>query len=129
LLRLASLNHVILYAQGPEGGVAIKEVRVFVEAQGEAALQPIIVEGKPEERAVTEQEVKERAQDAAQRFTTALTQALGASSSTGGEENDVARRFREALGGAQEGTPPASEGMESEAARRFREVLQQQLQQ
>lgn len=125
LLRLASLNHIILYTAGPAGAVTIKEVRVFGEEKGGASLQPTVAKRDAEERIVAEQEAKESAEDAVQRFTAALTQALGAPPSPAGEEeSEAARRFRELLEQARQGTSPASEGTESEAVRRFREALQ-----
>jgi hypothetical protein len=41
LFRLASLSHTILYARGPAGTVAIKEVRVFGEGTGGASVPPL----------------------------------------------------------------------------------------
>lgn len=118
LLRLASLSHTILYAQGPAGTVAMRAVHVFGEGKGEATPQPIIAE----------REVDESAEDAGQRFAAALMQAQAASPpSAGGEESEAARRFREALERAREQPPQPSGEQESDAARRFREALERSL--
>lgn len=117
LLRLAALNYMILYTRGPTGAVVMQEVRVFGEDQGGTAAAPLIAQRDVKDTAA----VEATETDAAQRFAAALAQAAP-SPSVAVEENEAARRFREALQRAGEQTSPQEE---SEAARRFREALEQ----
>ena len=97
LLRLASLNYMILYTRGPAGALVMKEVRVFGEDQVETAVTPLITQR--DVKGVAAVDATETT--AAQRFAAALAQAASPPAAPA-EENEAARRFREALEQAQQ---------------------------
>lgn len=129
LLRLASLDYLLLYARESTGAVTLREVRVFAEEQGERSPKPLAAER--EERAVAVQELTDSAEDASQRFAAALTQAMGAFGAPPADAgHEVARSLRAALEQARnEASPNVEEGEEEEGkmVHRFRKALQQQL--
>ena len=115
LLQLASRSYAMRDAPDPTGGVTIQEVRVFGEAQ---AGGPEPSRGDPAGQ--------EPLAEAGQRFVDALRQPQAATPSVASEEeeNDMARRFREAVEASSEPAPWPPDAQESEAARRFRDALE-----
>jgi hypothetical protein len=94
LLRLASLSHVIRYAQSPTGTVAIQEVRVFREEKGGAPLEPNVA-GRGVEKPPS---------DVGQSPAESSPQMQAASPPpAGGDEGEPARRCIEMLGRAAQG--------------------------
>jgi hypothetical protein len=88
LLRLTSLSHAILYAQGPAGAVAVKEVRVFEAGREGAPLQP----------SDAERDIAEDGEEAGRRVMKGPLRApVAAPLPAGREESEGARRFHEAL--------------------------------
>jgi hypothetical protein len=115
LLQLASRSYAMRYAPDPTGGLAIQEVRVFGEAHA----------GSPDSSGA-ERVVEEPMAEAGQRFVDALMQRQAAAPSVASdeEEDDMARRFRDAVEASSEPAPWPPDAPESEAARRFRDALE-----
>jgi hypothetical protein len=120
LLRLASLNHMMLYAPGPLGGVALREVRVLRDPEQ----LPSTPEEPPATAMVAEHDVGQPTEGAGQHFVDALRSAGAFRQATAPGESEAAQRFREMLDQAQQTTSLPSVGEASELARRIREALQ-----
>ena len=95
LLRLASLSHIFLYANGPGGTVTISEVRVLGEGQ----------DTTPRPATVVEPRVQENEQNA------------------GTPVRKGRRQASEVVEPVQESTPDPGQGEPSEVTRRVREVF------
>lgn len=95
LLRLASLSHIFLYANGPGGTVTISEVRVLGEGQ----------DTTPRPATVVEPRVQENEQNA------------------GTPVRKGRRQAPEVVEPVQESTPDPGQGEPSEVTRRVREVF------
>jgi hypothetical protein len=118
LLRLASLSSTMLYAHAPAGAMVLTSVYVFEEATGPAP-HPQVAAAPPTE---------DRQEEVGRSFAEALAQlstALPLAPQVG--EHDGAERFRALLESAQHQTVPPRTGEENELARRFREALEQSL--
>jgi hypothetical protein len=95
LLRLASLSHIFLYANGPGGTVTISEVRVLGEGQ----------DTTPRPATVVEPRVQENEQN------------------SGTPVRKGRRQAPEVVEPVQESTPDPGQGEPSEVTRRVREVF------
>jgi type II secretory pathway component GspD/PulD (secretin) len=95
LLRLASLSHIFLYANGPGGTVTISEVRVLGEGQ----------DTTPRPATVVEPRLQENEQNA------------------GAPVRKGRRQAPEVVEPVQESTPDPGQGEPSEVTRRVREVF------
>ena len=112
LLQLASLGYAILYAQGPTGGVTIKEVWVFPRRKEQEPFAKRDVEEREESE--TARRLREALESASQQMPPPTAE----------EQSETPRRLREALESARQQMPPPTEEKQSEAIRRFREAIE-----
>jgi hypothetical protein len=118
-LRLASLSSTMIYAHAPTGTVILTAVYVFEEATGPAP-PPQLAAGPSAE---------DRREEASSSFADALAQLstpLPPPSEVG--QQDGVERFRALLESAKHYAASPGAGEENELARRFREALEQPLQ-
>jgi hypothetical protein len=120
LLRLASLSHMMLYAPGPMGGLALQEVHVLGDPKG----IPSTPEEPPDTSIVAEHDVGQPAEDPGQHFIDALRISGAFLQATEPGESEDAQRFREMLNRAHQTSSLPSVGEASELARRIQEALQ-----
>lgn len=119
LLRLASLNHLMLHAPGPVGGVGLREVRVLRDPEQ----IPSTREGPLGTSIVAEHHVGQPTKGAGQHFVDALRIAGAFLQATEPGKSEDAQRFLEILDHAHRTTYLPSVGEASELARHIREVL------
>ena len=117
LLRLASLSSTMVYNHAATGAV-LTAVHVFEEATGAAPPLEIAVAPRTENRQ----------EDGGQSFAEALAQLSSSVPPPAVAEYDGAERFRALLESAQHHATPPKTGEDNELARRFREALEQSLQ-
>jgi type II secretory pathway component GspD/PulD (secretin) len=114
LLRLASLNHLFLYAPGPAGTVAIAEVRVVGEGQADP----------PRPATVAEPSVPENEQHLGTPSHKARRQArMGGARPAGSAANEVPELVPDVVESTPEPTPEPGQGEPSEAMRRVLDVF------
>lgn len=131
LLGLASLDHAIVYARGPAGAVAIKEVRVFGPSGNKDVPERtgnsdrLLTGSSPQAKPVYSIHVGGEETEAGRRFREAFEQAgqQGFAPSPP-DASEAARGFRETLQPAREQPPARPPEEETEAARRFREAFE-----
>jgi hypothetical protein len=119
LLRLVSLSSTMLYAHAPTGVMVLTAVYVFEEGTGPAPPPQVAAEPKPEDG--PEEEAHSFA-DALARLSTPLLPPPQV------EEQDGVERFRALLESAQHYAASPGAAEENELTRRFREALEQPLQ-
>jgi hypothetical protein len=116
LLRLASLSSTMVYAHAPSGATVLTAVHVFEEATGPA----------PPPQLAADHSAEDRPEEAGHSFVEALAQLSTASPpppQTG--EHDGEEHFRALLESAQHYAASPGTGKDNELARRFREALEQ----
>jgi hypothetical protein len=113
LLKLAALNHTILYAQGPAGKLVMKKVLVFGTEQG----------GMPRPPTAAEADREERPAEASQHLRQAAIPGDAASPAADNAASAVMTGLREALQRGREQRPHPRDGEESEAVRRVRAAI------
>jgi hypothetical protein len=114
LLRLASLSHIFLYAQGRGGTVTISEVRVLAEGQ----------ETTPRPATSVEPRVQENEQNTGTPVRKVRRQArTGATRPVGSAESEAPQLGPEVVEPAQEPTPDPGQAAPSEAIHRLIEAF------
>lgn len=115
LLRLAALNHTILYAQGPGGKLTITKVLVFGPQPGGAPLPPTAAESDSGESAA----------DGSRHMLSAIIERQAASPAGDNGASAVMIHVREALERHREQRRQPLDGDESEAVLRVRAAIAQ----
>ena len=114
LLRLASLSHIFLYANGPGGRVTISEVRVLGEGQ----------DTSPRPATVAEPRVQDNEPNAGPPVRKARRQArTGAARPVGSAESEAPQLVPEIVEPAQEPRPDPGQAAQSEATHRLIEAF------
>jgi hypothetical protein len=114
LLRLASLSHVFLHAQGPAGTVVIAEVRVLGPGQ----------DASPRQSTVTEPGLQENEPNPGPPVRKARRQArTGAARPVGSAESEAPQLVPEIVEPAQESMPDPGQAAQSEATHRLIEAF------
>jgi hypothetical protein len=114
LLRLASLSHVFLHAQGPAGTVVLAEVRVLGAGQ----------DASPSQSTVTEPGVQENEPNPGPPVRKARRQArTGAARPVGSAESEAPQLVPEIVEPAQEPMPDPGQAAQSEATHRLIEAF------
>jgi hypothetical protein len=111
---------MMLYAPGPMGGVALREVRVLRDPEE----IPYTPEEPPDTAIVAEHDIRQPTEGAGQHFVDALRISGAFRQATEPGKSEDAQRFREMLDHAQQTRSLPSVGEASELARRIREALQ-----